>query len=83
MGKDAEDIVAKVRAILDGEAQPSPLTAAEVKRLRAMIAAFDWFLASGKVGRSLMLFVITAASFITAMIVFLNWLKTAIAGWLG
>lgn len=49
MTNDDEETLRKLRELLDGDT--ASLTPAELRRLRAMLAAFDTFLAGGKLGK--------------------------------
>jgi hypothetical protein len=49
MSQDDEETLRKLRELLAGDT--TALTAAELRRLRAMLAAFDTFLAGGKLGK--------------------------------
>lgn len=50
MSEEDEETLRKLRELLAG-GDTSALTATELRRLRAMLAAFDTFLAGGKLGK--------------------------------
>lgn len=64
---EAEAALEKLRSILDGD-KAGELTAAERKRLRQMLQAYDTLLAGGKVGRWVMATVIMLGAAIAATI---------------
>ncbi len=67
MTQDDEATLAKLRELL-AQGDTSALTTAELRRLRAMLAAFDTFLAGGKLGKWFLGSIILLASGITAAI---------------
>lgn len=69
-----EEIISKLRGLL--ETDPPELTAPEMRKLRAMIAAYDMFLSSGRLGRWFMTFIVTLAAFIAAFIKLADWLQS-------
>lgn len=66
MSQDDEETLRKLRELLAGDT--AALTPAELRRLRAMLAAFDTFLAGGKLGRWFLGGIILLASGIAAAI---------------
>ena len=66
MSQDDEETLRQLRELLAGD--PAALTPAELRRLRAMLAAFDIFLAGGKLGKWFLGAIILLASGIAASI---------------
>lgn len=71
-GRD-EEMLAKLARLLEQNGQPGDLSAAEIKRLRSMIEAYEMFLQTGKMGRLFVLAVISLAAFIAASVKLLEY----------
>ncbi|WP_347837761.1 hypothetical protein [uncultured Planktomarina sp.] len=66
---DPDELLDRLSKLLEGE-QPDVtiLDNGEIKRLRQMIAAYEMFLAGGKIGKWFVVFVLGLSAFIAATI---------------
>lgn len=67
--QNSDELLERLSKLLDGE-QPDVtiLDNAEIKRLRQMIAAYEMFLAGGKIGKWFIVFVIGMSGFVAAVV---------------
>jgi hypothetical protein len=76
VSKDDEVTLQKLRELL-ASGDPTPLTAHEMSRLRAMLSAYDMFLAGGKLGKMFIGALILLAAGIAAGIKLAEYLAMA------
>ena len=69
-----EVIVEKLRQIIDADQHPPEFTADEMKRLRQLVYAWDWFASGGRFFIKLMGAAIALVAFLGAMIKLLEYI---------
>ncbi|MGL4319557.1 MAG: hypothetical protein ACRCS3_01715 [Paracoccaceae bacterium] len=76
---DAADLIARIEQALDSD-EAVQLTPREVQKLRQMIAAYEMFLAGGKLGKMFIAFVLGLSALIAASIKLAEYFATATKG---
>lgn len=72
-----EELIARIEKALDAD-EAVELTRAEVVRLRQMIAAYEMFLAGGKLGKWFIAFVLGLSALIAASIKLAEYFASAV-----
>lgn len=80
MNPDQQELIDKMRRVMDHD-QPSPeLSEEELRRIREMLAAFEAFIATGRLGKWFVGVVVGLSATIAAVVYLLDQVRTWTAG---